>query len=58
MVGDALLVIIMIIIIIGLSIGVIKCFQRQPIVAVLLLLFFLPGLLIWALLEIFTDDVK
>ena len=56
--GDALLVIIMILIIIGLISGVIKCFQRQPIVAILLLLFFLPGLLLWALFEIFTDDVK
>lgn len=57
-VGDLLILVILVLILIGLINGVIKCFIRQPVVAVLLLLFFLPGLLFWAFIEIFTDDVK
>lgn len=56
--GELLFLIIVILFFIGMINGVIKCFIRQPVVAVLLLLFFLPGLLFWAFIEIFTDDVK
>ena len=33
--------------------GIIKAFRRQPVVAALFLIFFFPGLVIWALVEIF-----
>ena len=37
--------------------GVVKTFRRQPIVAVLLILFLFPVWLIWAFVEMFTNPV-
>ena len=38
--------------------GVIKTFKRQPIVAILLILFLFPIYLIWAFVELFTDPIE
>jgi hypothetical protein len=38
--------------------GVIKTFQRQPIVAILCIIFLFPIYLIWAFFELFTGSVK
>jgi len=43
---------------IALLLGGIKCFQRNPIVAILLLLFFFPGLLAWAAIECLTPEIR
>jgi hypothetical protein len=53
---------IIIVILIGLLIicallkGIIKTFKRQPVVAILCVIFLLPIYLIWAIVEIFTND--
>jgi hypothetical protein len=42
---------------IGLAYGSFKAFQRNWLAALLLLLFFMPGLMIWAIFEWFTGPV-
>ena len=37
--------------------GVIKAFKRQPVVAILCLIFLFPLFLIWAFVELFTADI-
>ena len=37
--------------------GVIKTFKRQPIVAILCIIFLLPVYLIWAFVELFTGSI-
>lgn len=54
---------ILIIILVGIALlallfkGVIKTFKRQPVVAILLILFLFPVYLIWAFVELFTDPI-
>ena len=38
--------------------GVIKTFKRQPIVAILCIIFLFPIYLIWAFVEIFTGSIE
>lgn len=38
--------------------GVVKTFKRQPIVAILCIIFLMPVYLIWVLVELFTGDVS
>ena len=38
--------------------GVIKTFKRQPIVAILCIIFILPVYLIWAFIELFTGNIE
>ena len=38
--------------------GVIKTFKRQPIVAILCIIFLLPIYLVWAFIEIFTGTIE
>jgi len=38
--------------------GSFKAFQRNWLAALLLLLFFMPGFIAWALIECFTEPVK
>lgn len=38
--------------------GVIKTFKRQPIVAILCIIFLFPIYMIWAFVEIFTGSVE
>ncbi len=55
---------ILIIILVGIALlallfkGVIKTFKRQPVVAILLILFLFPVYLIWAFVELFTDPIE
>lgn len=37
--------------------GVVKTFKRQPVVAILCIIFLLPIYLIWAFVELFTGDI-
>jgi hypothetical protein len=37
--------------------GVVKTFKRQPVVAILCLIFLFPLYLIWAFVELFTVDI-
>lgn len=37
--------------------GVVKTFKRQPIVAILCIIFLMPVYLIWAFVELFTGDI-
>lgn len=39
-------------------VGMVKAFMRSPIVAILLLIFFLPGLWVWGLIECVTGPIK
>ena len=38
--------------------GVVKTFKRQPIVAILCIIFLFPIYLIWAFVELFTDPIE
>ena len=38
--------------------GVIKTFKRQPIVAILCIIFLFPIYMIWAFVEIFTGSIE
>ena len=38
--------------------GVIKTFKRQPVVAILCIIFLTPIYVIWALAELFTGNIK
>jgi len=38
--------------------GVVKTFKRQPIVAILCIIFLLPVYVIWAFVELFTGDIR
>lgn len=38
--------------------GVVKTFQRQPVVAILCVIFLLPIYFLWAFVEIFTGDIN
>ena len=38
--------------------GVIKTFKRQPVVAILCIIFILPVYLIWAFIELFTGSIE
>ena len=38
--------------------GVIKTFKRQPIVAILCIIFIFPVYLIWAFIELFTGHIE
>jgi predicted KAP-like P-loop ATPase len=55
---------ILIVILVGIALlallfkGVIKTFKRQPVVAILLILFLFPVYLIWAFVELFTDPIE
>lgn len=37
--------------------GVVKTFKRQPIVAIICIIFIFPIYLIWAFVELFTDPI-
>ena len=37
--------------------GVIKTFKRQPVVAILCVIFLLPIYIIWAFVELFTERI-
>ena len=50
--------IILLIIFILLIKGVIKTFKRQPIVAILCIIFLFPIYLVWAFVEIFTGTIE
>ena len=50
--------IIVLVILILLIKGVIKTFKRQPIVAMICMIFLLPIYLVWAFLEIFTGTIE
>ena len=50
--------IIVLVILILLIKGVIKTFKRQPIVAILCIIFLFPIYLIWAFVEIFTGSIE
>ena len=38
--------------------GIIKTFQRQPIVAILCIIFLFPAYIIWAFIELFTEPIN
>ncbi len=38
--------------------GVVKTFKRQPIVAILCIIFLLPVYVVWAFVELFTGDIR
>jgi hypothetical protein len=38
--------------------GVIKTFKRQPVVAILCVIFLMPIYVLWALTELFTGDIQ
>ena len=38
--------------------GVIKTFKRQPVVAILCVIFLFPVYVIWAIIEIFTSPIE
>ena len=38
--------------------GVIKTFKRQPVVAILCIIFLTPAYVIWSFIELFTGDIK
>ena len=38
--------------------GVIKTFRRQPVVAILCLIFLFPIFIIWAIIEMFTGKIN
>ena len=50
--------IVILVILILLTKGVIKTFKRQPIVAILCIIFLFPIYLIWAFVEIFTGTIE
>ena len=50
--------IILLVIFILLIKGVIKTFKRQPIVAILCIIFLFPIYLVWAFVEIFTGTIE
>ena len=50
--------VIILVILILLIKGVIKTFKRQPIVAILCIIFLFPIYLIWAFVEIFTGTIE
>ena len=50
--------VIVLVILIFLIKGVIKTFKRQPIVAILCIIFLFPIYLIWAFVEIFTGSIE
>jgi len=55
---SALALIIFIAILFGLFVGCFRAFQRNWIAALLLFLFFFPGLMIWALFELLNGPIK
>jgi len=57
---DDLIIIVIICIVIFLLVikGVIKTFKRQPVVAILCIIFLIPIYLIWAFIELFTGPIK
>lgn len=38
--------------------GVIKTFKRQPVVAILCIIFLFPAYVIWAFAELFTGEIE
>ena len=38
--------------------GVIKTFKRQPVVAILCIIFLFPAYLLWAFVELFTGPIE
>ncbi|MEL7430092.1 MAG: hypothetical protein AAFN43_08825 [Pseudomonadota bacterium] len=50
--------IILIVVFFALIKGVIKTFKRQPVVAILCIIFLFPVYLIWAFVEMFTGPVE
>lgn len=38
--------------------GVIKTFKRQPVVAILCVIFLTPVYVVWAFVELFTGDIQ
>jgi hypothetical protein len=38
--------------------GVIKTFKRQPVVAMLCIIFLTPVYVVWAFVELFTGDIQ
>ena len=38
--------------------GVIKTFKRQPVVAIICMIFLFPIYLIWAYIEIWTEEIE
>ena len=56
--GLAIAVIVCIVLFILLVTGVIKTFKRQPVVAIICLIFLFPIFLIWAFIELFTGEIE
>ncbi len=56
---EAILTLIIFIILIGIVLfkGVVKTFKRQPVVAILCIIFIFPIYLIWAFVELFTSPI-
>jgi len=56
--GLTIAVIVCIVLFFLLITGVIKTFKRQPIVAILCIIFLFPIYLIWAFFELFTGEIE
>ena len=56
--GLTIAVIVCIVLFFLLIAGVIKTFKRQPIVAILCIIFLFPIYLIWAFFELFTGEIE
>lgn len=55
---EAIIVIAIIVVLLALLVkGVVKTFKRQPVVAILCVIFLMPIYLIWAFVELFTADI-
>ena len=53
-----LLLIVVLALIYGFVVGAVKAFQRNWLLAILLVLFLFPAFMIWAFIEIFTGPVQ
>jgi len=53
-----IIVIVCIVIFILVIKGVIKTFKRQPVVAILCIIFLFPIYLLWAFIELFTGSIE